>query len=208
MDDLPKAADDGQDLREFNVKTSPLTDSEPQSQGSRQRGRTDRKRFHAIRHGVLSRHPLAALAHAGENIRQLRGIERKLRAELNPQGIVAEILFDRAWSSFLRCLLIARTEGELVTPIEKLMGRPSPPRLQQGPMPTLVFSEPVAATDLHSDLITHLGTVVRYDAHFSREFYRAVGLLLAMRSGGDSGLTGMLVKTAGANKEFLEDPNG
>jgi hypothetical protein len=34
----------------------------------------------------------------------------------------------------------------------------------------------------------HLETALRYDAHYAREFYRAVGLLLAMQTGGPMGI--------------------
>jgi hypothetical protein len=40
---------------------------------------------------------------------------RHLREELQPVGILAELLFDWMWSSFLRCLLIARTEAKVLT---------------------------------------------------------------------------------------------
>ena len=58
---------------------------------------------------------LEALARRGENIRQLRVIERMLREKLQIDGILAELLFDHAWSSFLRCVLIARTEARALT---------------------------------------------------------------------------------------------
>ncbi len=79
------------------------------------RPRKDKAEFHATKHGILARPLLGALARRGENIRQLRVIERMLREKLQINGIFAELLFDRAWSSFLRCLLIARTEARVLT---------------------------------------------------------------------------------------------
>jgi hypothetical protein len=57
--------------------------------------RRDKNRY-AARHGVLSRYPLEALVHVRENIRSLRRIERKFRAELKPSGFAAEMLFGEA----------------------------------------------------------------------------------------------------------------
>lgn len=75
--------------------------------------RKDAGRLHAVRHGALSRCPLEALRHLGDNLKALRRMERRFRAELKPRGAVAEIVFDRFWSSYLRCLLAARTEAGL-----------------------------------------------------------------------------------------------
>jgi hypothetical protein len=92
---------------------TPEVDIESAETGSYQsvehpsRPRKDKARLHATRHGILSRPLLEALARRGENIRQLRGIERALREDLRPVG--AELLFDRMWSSFLRCLLIEKS---------------------------------------------------------------------------------------------------
>ncbi len=62
---------------------------------------------------------MAALIRLGENRRELIKIYKKLRADLKPTGILGEILFDRAWSSYLRCLLIARVEADLFVPVDQ-----------------------------------------------------------------------------------------
>ncbi len=67
--------------------------------------RKDKQRLHAMRHGILSQYPLQALALLGENTRRLRQMERVLRTELKISGTLQNILFDRVWSCFLRCLL-------------------------------------------------------------------------------------------------------
>jgi hypothetical protein len=151
------------------------------------RARKDKGRRHARNHGVLSRNPLEALIRLGENSRELIKIEKMLRTELKPTGIFGEILFDRAWSSFLRCLLIARTEARLFMPVDQDSDRL--PELKEAELPTLVWSEAGTTNyGFSDDLMKHLETALRYDAHYAREFYRAVGLLLAMQTGGPMGI--------------------
>ena len=149
--------------------------------------RKDKGGLHARHHGVLSRNPLEALIRLGENPRELIKIEKMLRAELKPTGIFGKILFDRAWSSFLRCLLIARMEARLFMPVDHDSDRM--PELKEAEVPVLVWSEAGATNyGFSDDLMKHLETALRYDAHYAREFYRAVGFLVAMQTGGLTGL--------------------
>jgi len=160
----------------------------PQRATRATRARTDNARLHTRHHGVLSRYPLQALRDRGENLRELRKIEKMLRTELQPKMMLGEILFDRAWSSYLRCLLIGRTEASLFMVVDE-QDSDRMPQLKEGDMPTLVWPEANAARfDFSADLTKHLETVLRYDTHFAREFYRAVGLLLAMQTGGAMGI--------------------
>ncbi len=152
--------------------------------------RKDKKRLHSMHHGALSRFPLEALASLGENIKSLRKIERKLRAELKPSGIIAEIFFDRFWSSYLRCLLAARAEAIALTPIDQPTGQTrQTPSLREAELPVLVWQNRDMISDAISpDLFRQLVLVERYDRHFSREMYRALAMLLILRSGGEAGL--------------------
>jgi hypothetical protein len=151
------------------------------------RARTDKGKLHARHHGVLSRNPLTALIGLGENPRHLQKIKKMLRAELKPIGILGEILFDRAWSSYLRCLLIARTEAHLFMPVDQGDSK-GMPQLKEMELPTLIFPEPCATNYRFSDdLMKRLETALRYDAHYAREFYRAVAMLIASQSGGLAG---------------------
>lgn len=162
----------------------------------RARPRKDKATFHTTKHGILARPLLEALAHRGENIRQLRVIERSLREKLQIDGILAELLFDRAWSSFLRCLLIARTEARALTsqgPPSDLSFIPNLPKL-----PKSDFS----LDDISIRRLQEIAIVQRYDAHFSRDFYRTLGLLMAMLHGGNAGLTKQLEKSYGKSKEY------
>jgi hypothetical protein len=161
------------------------------------RRRTDKARLHAVKHGILARPLLEALVGRGENVRQLREIERVLREELQPVGILGELLFDRAWSSYLRCLLIVRTEARVLTvdgPPSKLPVIPSLP----------VKEYPFSFDDISFLHLQHLALIQRYDAYFSRDFFRATELLMAMRDGSKAGLTRQLEKPFGKNKD---DPN-
>ncbi len=156
--------------------------------------RTDAGRLHAVHHGILSRRPLEALRKLGEDLKALRRLERRFWAELRPRGAVAEMLFDRYWSSYLRCLLAARTEaacflGNNQDVAEKPANRA---RIIDADVPTLVLEQDtgasLASTPVGRDMLHQLALVQRYDRHFSKEMYRALGLLLVVRSSGDDGL--------------------
>lgn len=168
------------------------------------RTRKDKNRLHAARHGVLSRYPLEALARLGENIRSLRRIERKFRAELKPSGIVAAVLFDRFFSSYLRCVLAARAEAATFAPIDQPAGEPRLiTSLKEREVPTLVLQDSSGTSEAHlsADLLRQLALAARYDAHFSKEMYRALGMLLILRSGGEAALEQCVGKILGVNRE-------
>ena len=167
------------------------------------RTRKDKSRLHASRHAVLSRYPLEALAHLGENIRGLRRIERKFRAELKPSGIVGEMWFDRFFSSYLRCVLVARSEMLTFTAIGQPAGEPRLiTTLKERDLPTLL-QDSVSTNEAYvsADVLQHLALTARYDAHYSKEMYRAMGMLLILRSGDKAGLEQCVVKMLGINRE-------
>jgi hypothetical protein len=166
--------------------------------------RKDKNRLHAAHHGVLSRYPLEALVRLGENKRSLRRIEHKFRAELKPSGIVAETWFDRFFSCYLRCLLVAKAEATAFAPIDQPAGASQLiASLKEREVPTLVFPDSSGTSEIHlsADLLRQLALVARYDAHFSREMYRALGILLILRSGGEAALERCYGKILGVNKE-------
>ena len=168
------------------------------------RNRKDKNRLHAAHHAVLSRYPLEALARLGENTKSLRRIERKFRAYLKPTGIVGDALFDRFFSSYLRCVLAARAEAATFAPIDQPAGQAGLiASLKERELPTLVFQESDVAgeTYLSADLLRQLALAARYDAHFSREMYRALAMLLMLRSGGEAGLDQCVGKILGVNRE-------
>ena len=164
--------------------------------------RKDTGRLHAVRHGALSRYPLEALRHLGENSKSLRRMEQRFRTELKPHGEIAEVVFDRFWSSYLRCLLAARTEANVfLRQGDGLSQGKSKPRLVDGDFPTLVVEhsakpglmlEPLGAETLHE-----LALVQRYDRHFAKEMYGALALLLVMRRSGEAGLEDALAQIFG-----------
>lgn len=171
-------------------------------------GRKDKNRVHATHHGILSRNALEALVRSGENVRELRRVKRLLRAELQPEGMMGEIIFDRAWSAYLRCILISRTEANILAPKDPALGPAErTPILRESRLPTLVYEDAEMLRSFSGELLRCLALVQRYDAHVVREFYRAVGMLLTMR-GAAPGITQQLAKAAGGNKDFLEDING
>jgi hypothetical protein len=170
--------------------------------------RGDKGKLHRRRNGLLSKHPLQVLARKGENIRDICHQERALRAELQPAGTLGKILFDRLWSSYLRCLLIDRTEAELLSPEQQHSTRSTQlPTLRIDHVPTLVYENVVAPDGICAEILKYLAITQRYDAHYSNDFYRNLGLLLAHRNGGVSGLTDELLKTSGSKINLPEAHN-
>jgi hypothetical protein len=168
------------------------------------RTRKDKSRLHAASHAVLSRYPLEALARLGENVRSLRRIEQKFRAELKPSGIVGAVLFDRFFSCYLRCVLAARAEAATFAPIDQPAGEPRlVASLKEREVPTLVLQDSGVTSEAYvsADLLRQLALAARYDAHFSREMYRALALLLVRRSGGEAGLERWVEKILGITRE-------
>jgi hypothetical protein len=157
------------------------------------RKRADRGHLHATRHGVLSRCPLEALQKLGEDIRKIRRLERRYRESLKPVGAIGLMVFDRFWSSYTRLLLAARIEANLVVPREKIdISHQAFPQIEERAVPTLVSAEKselgLISHNLPADLIHELVLIQRYDAHFSRELFRSLHLLLIMQEGGEDGL--------------------
>jgi hypothetical protein len=155
--------------------------------------RQDHGHLHSTRHAVLSRFPLETLRSLGEDIKKYRRIERRLREALKPVGVVALMLFDRFFSSYLRCVLAARFESGIVTPRVTLIdGSAASTILVDRAMPTLIYPDPMdgASTpaSLPPDLFRELALVQRYDRHFNHDMIRTLYLLLAMRDGGEDAL--------------------
>lgn len=173
---------------------------------TRPRKRKDRGQLHATRHGVLSRYVLQALKNLGEDIRPFRRLEKRYRKALEVTEEIQEMIFDRFWSSHLRCVLGARIEATAVTrSITARNPQGVLPELHERDLPTLILAEESEAKaivqNLPSDLIRELVLFQRYDRHFSREMYRALGLLLIMRNGGEAGLPRGIEQILGANKK-------
>jgi hypothetical protein len=164
--------------------------------------RKDAGHLHAVSHAVLSRYPLEALRHLGEDPKALRRLERRFRTELKPQSAVGEILFDRFWSSYLRCLLAARTEANVflrqhqdrskVKSSSNLVGRDLPTLVVEQSSELGLRSEPLA-----QDMLHELALIQRYDRHFGKEMYRALALLLVLRRNGEAGLEDALASAFG-----------
>jgi hypothetical protein len=152
--------------------------------------RSDKGHLHRRRNGLLSKHPLQALARRGENIREICKQERVLRQLLQPSGPLGKILFDRLWSSYLRCLLIDCVEAELLG--AKQQGGPGVqeiPTLLAKKLPTLAYGSIDDRDDGIAEVVKYLALTQRYDSHHFAEFYRTLGLLLALKNGGISELT-------------------
>jgi hypothetical protein len=205
----PQDLESSAELIQTSAETPPQAPEHPDSlrTGAVEKSQTiavnrkDKHRLHSMRHAVLSRYPLEALAHLGENIRQLRNLERTLRTELKPSGVVGAMVFDRLWSSYLRCLLAARAEAVALSPTDRpaeLPGRAAV--IREDELPTLISNDHSQVNEVFStDLIRQLALVERYDRHFSREMYRALTMLLVAKSGGQAGLERCLGRALGFN---------
>jgi hypothetical protein len=166
--------------------------------------RKDKARIHVTRNAVLSRYPLQALASLGENIRQLRRFEAKLRAELKPSGAVGGMYFDRMWSSYLRCVLAARAEAMALVPCDQRKDLDArTPTLSERELPTLVWAGHDAETELSPELLKQLVLLQRYDTHFAREMNRALGVLLILRESGEAGMARCVSKALGLGNDRI-----
>jgi hypothetical protein len=168
--------------------------------------RKDAGRLHAMRHAVLSRYPLEALRHLGEDLKALRRTERRFRTELKPKGAIADMIFDRFFSSYLRCVLAARTEANVFArQDESSSKRKTEPRLVDGGLPTLVIERSAEHGSLHEALeaetLRELSLVQRYDRHFGREMFSALALLLVLRRSGEAGLEDAMVNAFGVGSK-------
>ena len=166
------------------------------STGQDRRGphkRKDQGRLHVSRHAVLSRYPLEALQSVGEDVKKYRRLERRFRETLKPVGEIGGFLFDRFYSSYLRCVLAARIEA---TSFARTATSADPsggvPALLERDVPTLVSPDGQRNNSFHAifptDLFRELVLIQRYDRHFSREMFRALSLLLALRDNGEADL--------------------
>jgi len=166
--------------------------SAPGARKNNRQKRSDAGRLHATRHGVVARYPLEALRHLGEDPSVLRRIEKGFRAELKPQGAIAEVLFDRFFSSYLRCLLAARVESSMfLRQRQEHNNENLTSKLLTAPLPTLIVEKTVESglpKGMDREVLNELALVQRYDSHFSKEMLKALGLLLVLRRNGEAGL--------------------
>ena len=142
--------------------------------------RKDKTGLHATRHGVLSRHPLESLVKSGENLRALRRLEKSLRDHFRPRGALEQILFDRAWSSLLHCLLVARAEKRIFAEENQPVGFDERVRRTRTLMLATGNNRLIERPE---DVLASLSIVQRYDAHYWHQFNRALEMLLESRNG-------------------------
>ena len=129
----------------------------------------------------------------GEKPRVLRRVEKEFREILKPEGVIGSLLFERFWTSYLRLILVGRLESDAVSKAVKKSEVPEAlPVVREGPVPVLLVPQGSGESGVRLGLpailsvnaLQHLAVVARYDAHFGRELYRALLMLLAMREGG------------------------
>lgn len=152
--------------------------------------RRDKGAVHTTHCGWLSLDIERALVRSGESPRNLRRYKRKFRAAFKPRGTLGELIFERWWTSHCRQVLIARLEAKLLVPDHSHRRSPILPELREGDPPLLVT--PSGPTEFEGeplrDLFSGLALAQRYVSYHAREEYRAGGLLLLMREGGEDAL--------------------
>lgn len=114
------------------------------------------------------------------------------------------MFFDRFFSSYLRCVLAARAEATAFAPIGQPAGESRLiTSLKERELPTLVFQESggISEARMSADLLRKLALAARYDVQVSKEMYRALAMLLILRSGGDAALEQCVGKILGASRE-------
>lgn len=207
---MNKIENDDGELPDTGVKSASETDgakedNSPPPSKPVARTRRDKQKLHATRHGIQSRRLYEALASRGENVRELRLIERSLRSELQPRGILGDILFDRAWACYLRCLLIAIAEKNLFA----VENRPEDfeERLRRANQMALATGSANAEVNRSFDLLKDLSVFQRYDSHYWREFCRALDMLFAERYAGGNEVAHLPSKTFTKNKEIAGETN-
>jgi hypothetical protein len=127
-----------------------------------------------------------------------------LRAELKPNGAVADLYFDRMWSAYLRCVLCARAEAMALVPRGQRKDlNASIPTLPERELPTLVWAGHDAEKELSPELFKQLALLQRYDAHFAREMNRTLGLLLILRESGEAGMARCVGKALGLGNDRI-----
>jgi hypothetical protein len=149
---------------------------------------------------------LQTLQSQGEDIKKYRRLERRFREVLKPVGVIAWMLLDKFWSSYLRCVLAARAEASAFARTASSAHPPEvAPSLHERDVPTLVLPNGQEAAPIHetlpADLFHELVLVQRYDRHFSREMYRALSILLVMRDGGEAGLQQYIEQILGSSTQ-------
>ena len=100
-------------------------------------------------------------------------------------------------------MLAVRAEATAFAPIDGLASQPQcTATLKEAEVPTLVFQDPVITSEaLSPDLLRQLVLVARYDRHFASEMYRALGMLLVLRSSGQVGLEQCAKHILGVQRE-------
>lgn len=196
------------------LPNSPPQQAQQQASNGRQRKvapRKDSGKLHRVQHGLLSREILTMLIRLGENPKTYRRLERQFRAALRPSPPWGSLLFDRFWSSYLRLMVIGCVEAKLLAGKSTSdVPAPSLLRLAPGDQPRLVLPEPNGErlkgerSDLPPGLLQALVLAQRYDGHYGREMYRALGLLLLLRRSGEAGLETWAVEMLGTGKSSSE----
>jgi hypothetical protein len=185
--DLKSSAGDGQDSSESGAHC-----------------RTDKNRLHALKHGILSRNLLEALVERGESLREWRDFIRELRAELQVEGPLAGLYFDRMCAAMMRDTLISIAERTIFVATDESAAFEA--RLKQANLVALATDGKNVEGPQAVTLLTHLPTLQRYGSQHRKEFDRSLGTLLALLEGGLKALAQFLNRT-GKHKEHSGESN-
>lgn len=184
-----------------NVKSS--TGDEVDSSQNVAHCRADKNRLHALKHGILSRNLLEALVERGESLREWRDLIRTLRADLQVEGPLAELHFDRMCADMIREALISNAERAIF--IAKDEGPEFNARLKRASM-VAQFTKTTNVGDPQAlDLLRYLPLIQRYRSQCGRDFNRELSAVLALTDGGPKALARFLSKTAARKRDTESD---
>jgi hypothetical protein len=147
-------------------------------------------------HGIFSRAAWNALVKQGHEMKKLGQTERMLRQHFEPRNAFEEFVLDRALCCVFRCVLIAREEERVFG----TAGKPGAERLKDISVLATYGGSKVIDGQTSAGLMNELNSILRYDAHYAREFTRWIGFLEKLQNGRDGGYVFGLPKK-GAGKE-------
>jgi hypothetical protein len=167
--------------------------------------RTDTNRLHILKHGILSRNLLEALVERGESLREWRDLMRELHVELQVEGPLAGLYFDRMCAAMMREALVSTAERTIFVTTDETGSFAA--RLMQANMVALATNSTNVDGPQAVNLLHYLPIMQRYGSYQRKEFDHNLGALIALREGGPKALALFLNRTGKRNKQGTGEAN-
>ena len=143
------------------------------------------------------------LVQRGENPREWQNFIRELHAELQIEGALAGLYFDRMCASMMREVLISNAERAIF--VAKDEGPEFNARLKHASEVARFTNTKNVGDPQAIDFLRYLPVIQRYRSQCRRDFERDLGAVLAISDGGSKVLARFLSKTAAAKKNTESD---